>query len=73
MEDENMKRSIRTITAGKEWFRYLSENCTGSSGYGGNLYGMRKLYWGVDAFVVKCSGYLFRVPETVFRRVLSPA
>ena len=35
--------SSKTISASKEWFKYLSERCLGSSGHGGNLTGMRKL------------------------------
>lgn len=59
----------RTGIADKSWFRFLSEHCTGSSGKGGNLTGMRNLYWGRDAFVIRCCGYLFCVPEAIFNEV----
>lgn len=59
----------RTCTAGKEWFNYLCDNCLGSSGYRGSLAGMRKQFWGKDAFVVRCCGYLFRVSKETFTRV----
>lgn len=60
----------KTITARKKWFAELSDVCNASSGYGGNLTGMRKLYWGKDAFVVRCCGYLFKVSEREFLRVM---
>ena len=58
----------KTCSAPKSAFDYLCENCYASSGHGGNLTGMRKLFWGKDAFVVRCCGYLFNVPEHVFNR-----
>ena len=57
-----------TTTARREWFEFLSEHCTGSSGYGGSLAGMRKQFWG-NAYVVRCCGYLFRVDYNVFSRI----
>ena len=60
------KGKPRTATADKAWFHYLSDHCNGSSGKGGNLIGMRNLYWGKDAFVIRCDGYLFRVSEKTF-------
>lgn len=59
-----------TANAGKEWFEYLSENCLGSSGWGGNLIGMRKHVWSKTALVVRCCRYLFWVNEGVFNRVI---
>ena len=64
-----MRNSSITACAGKEWFSYLSEHCTGSSGWGGSLKGMRKQFWG-NAYVVRCCGYLFRVERNIFTRVL---
>lgn len=60
---------MRTITAGKEWFQWLSDCCFGSTGRGGNLTGMRKLYWGKDAYVVRCCNHYFRVSEATFNHV----
>jgi hypothetical protein len=57
--------SNRTITVSKDWFDWCCNHCYGSSGYGGNLTGMRKLYWG-NAFVIRCCGYLFRVSSDDF-------
>lgn len=39
--------------------KVLSETCIGSSGAHGNLTGMRTLYWGNDALVVKYGSYLY--------------
>lgn len=58
----------KTCSAPKSAFDYLCDHCYGSSGYGGNLAGMRKLYWGKDAYVVRCRGYLFRVSYNTFAR-----
>lgn len=63
------KGKPRTATVDKAWFHYLSEHCTGSTGVGGNLEGMRKLWWGKDAYCVKCCGCWFRVSLDVFNIV----
>ena len=57
-----------TGTADKGWFEYLSEHCLASSGWGGNLTGMRKLYWRNDP-VIRCCNYLFRVDADTFYKV----
>lgn len=57
----------RTDNAASCWFSWLCEHCHGSSGHGGNLAGMRALYWGEEAFVIRCCGYLFRVSENDFK------
>lgn len=56
----------RTISAKKEWFKWLQERCYGSSGEGGSLIGMRRSFWGNEAYVVRCCRYLFRVSEKDF-------
>ena len=33
-----------------------------------NIAGMRKLYWGKDAFVIRCGAYAYNVPYEVFVR-----
>jgi len=60
---------MKTVTVDKAWFHYLSENCIGSTGYGGNIAGMRKLWWGKNALVVRCCGYLFNVSVGVYDKV----
>ena len=59
----------RTIYAKRKWFEYLVEHCLGSSGEGGSLIGMRRSFWGQDAYVVRCCKYLFKVSEEVFNYV----
>ena len=59
----------RTISAKKSWFSWLSEHCLGSSGRNGSLLGMRRSFWGEDAYVIRCHGYLFRVSEAVFHYI----
>ena len=61
----------RTISAKKAWFPWLSEHCLGSSGKGGSLIGMRRSFWGQDAYVVRCCRYLFRVSEEDFLFVMN--
>lgn len=57
---------MRTIRAKKDWFDYLCDNCLGSSGRGGSLAGMRRKFWGNDAYVVRCREHLFWVTEETF-------
>ena len=59
----------RTISAKKSWFSWLQNHCIGSSGEGGSLIGMRRSFWGEDAYVVRCHGYLFKVDEGIFRYI----
>ena len=61
----------RTVRAKKNWFLWLQEHCTGSSGEGGSLIGMRRSFWGKDAYVVRCCNYLFKVDEDVFNYISS--
>ena len=63
------RASSVTGTADRGWLHYLGDHCHGSSGYGGNLEGMRKLYWGKEAYVIRCCGYLFRVDRETFRLI----
>lgn len=64
-----MRSSSKTAVADKAWFHYLVEHSIASSGHGGSLAGMRKMFWGRDALVVRCWGYLFLVSDEVFKRV----
>lgn len=31
-----------------------------------NITGMRRLYWGKDAFIIKCGVYAYNVPQEIF-------
>lgn len=58
----------RTISAKKKWLFFLQENCIGSSNKGASLLKMRR-WWGADAYVVKCCGYLFQMEEETFKNL----
>lgn len=58
----------KTCSAPKTAFDYLRKYSLASAGPNANLTGMRNLYWGKDALVVRCCGYLFLVPPFVFDR-----
>lgn len=60
--------SKRTLSAKRNWFPWLCENCIGSSGEGGSLMGMRR-WWGNDAYVVRCRRHLFHVTKEDFEFV----
>ena len=44
-----------------KWVRWLEENCLASAGPHPNLTGMRNLYWGKSALVVKAGAYLYLI------------
>lgn len=31
-----------------------------------NITGMRRLYWGKEAFIIKCGAYAYKVPQNIF-------
>ena len=37
-----------------------------SAGPNPNIKGMRKLYWGDDACIIKCGSYAYKVPPNIF-------
>lgn len=39
-----------------------------STGRNGNIQGMRKLYWGQDAYIVKCGAYAYKVDAETFEK-----
>ena len=41
-----------------------------STGYKGNLTGMREKYWGKEVKVVQCGNNYYHVPESVFNEIL---
>ena len=42
-----------------KWVMWLEENCIGSAGPRGSIVGMRRLFWGKEALVVKAGAYLY--------------
>ena len=61
----------RTTTAKKSWFKWLQDHCIASTGRNASLIGMRRSFWGKDAFVVRCCSYCFMVSENVFHYIES--
>lgn len=60
------KKKGRTIILNKkhtpnsaEWVRWLEDNCHSSAGPHPSIVGMRKLYWGKDALIVKAGAYIY--------------
>lgn len=41
-----------------------------STGRYGNVSGMRNLYWGKEAFVIRCGAYAYKVDETTFNNAI---
>lgn len=39
-----------------------------SSGPNANITGMRNLYWGKDAYILKCGSYIYKVDRNTFYR-----
>lgn len=33
-----------------------------------SITGMKKLYWGEDAYVIRCGTYIYKVPQNVWER-----
>ena len=40
-----------------------------SAGPRANITGMRKLYWGKDAYIVKCGQYIYKVDKETYERI----
>lgn len=41
-----------------------------STGRYGNISGMRNLYWGKEAFVIRCGAYAYKVDEPTFNKAI---
>ena len=42
-----------------------------STGRYPNITGMRKLYWGENAFIIRCGAYAYKVDEIIFNKAIS--
>ena len=40
-----------------------------SAGPNPSITGMKKLYWGIDAYVVKSGSYIYKVSSDLYRRI----
>lgn len=68
MEKDGVVKKGRTVVLLKKrtpeaakWVRWLEEKCLASAGPHPNLSGMRNLYWGRAALVVKAGAYLYLI------------
>lgn len=78
MKNENgyTKRG-RTIVFNKrhtpdaaKWVEWLERNCQSSAGPRCSLVGMRKMYWGREALIVKAGSYAYLIASKDDGRVL---
>lgn len=67
-KEEGIAKRGRTVYLNKKttpdaakWVRWLEENCKASTGPYGNLTGVRNLYWGRQALIVKAGAYLYLI------------
>jgi hypothetical protein len=60
------KITVPTIYANKEWFEYLKEHSLGSAGPNPSITGMKRLFYGMDAYCVMCNHYLFNVTSLTY-------
>lgn len=67
MKGESEKRG-RTIILNKrkipnavKWVKWLEEKCLASTGPYPNLTGMRNIYWGRQALIVKAGAYIYLI------------
>ena len=60
----------KVVRVPKTWEKYLDSLGCPSAGPNGNAEGMKRLWWGLDAYVVKCGAYLYNVGETEYRRLV---
>lgn len=76
-QTENCYKRGRTVYLNKKqtpnaakWVKWLEDNCQASAGPHGNLTGMRNLYWGRRALVVKAGAYLYLIKSIDDGRML---
>ena len=59
----------RTLHAPVRWEKFLDSLGCPNTGPDGNAEGMKRLYWGLDAYVVLCNHYLYKVDEKTYRKI----
>ena len=61
----------KTIYASKRKLKTMGISLDGcpSAGPNPSITGMKKLYWGIDAYVVKSGSYIYKVPGDLYRRI----
>lgn len=61
-----MKTACPVITVPAGHFEHLKKVCQASAGPRPCIYGMRKMYWGMDAPIIKCCNYAFLVRREIY-------
>ena len=61
----------KTIYASKRKLKAMGISLDGypSAGPHPSITGMKKLYWGIDAYVVKSGSYIYKVSGDLYRRI----
>lgn len=66
--DNEIAKKGRTIILKKKstpdaakWVKWLEENCLASTGPHPNICGVRNLYWGRKALIVKAGAYIYLI------------
>lgn len=47
------------------WVRWLEKNCLGSCGPNPSIVGMRRMYWGKDALIIRAGAYAYYMGKDV--------
>lgn len=53
--------SKRQVPNAAKWVLWLDKNCLASAGPHPNICGMRNLYWGKEALIVKTGSYAYLI------------
>jgi len=61
----------KTIYASAKELKARGIDLSGNPSAGPNpsITGMKKLYWGIDAYVVKSGSYIYKVSGDLYRRI----
>lgn len=51
----------KAVPDAAKWVRWLEEKCEASAGPNSSICGMRKLYWGREALIVKAGAYIYLI------------
>lgn len=61
---------MKTLYVKKELYNKLRLDRFPSAGPNGSIVGMKNLYWGEDALVVKCGQYIYHVDFATYDEAL---
>lgn len=61
----------RYLYVSTKYYEKLHLDAFPSTGEYGNITGMRNLYWGQDAYIIKCGAYAYKVDGKTFNTAKS--